>query len=369
MSAVFARSRLIRLTAAVVPALLTLAACGSTKTGYGDPTTAGFGAVSVSGSFGKTPTLTWNALPAYPATTQVKTLSTGTGPAVGTASVDLHVYIADPERDVTAAATKCDTASPAPAPSGSSSAAPSPVPVPTCSPVSWPLKGSWAYTTTKGKYDTIAASTGGIWATILNHAHVGSRIEALAGSDSVFPAQTAGAPAGAAQLGIGSHDPVAVVVDVMRKTPVSPTPSDAKAHPAAAGSMPKVLTDAHGNPTGFDWAGVKKPALTTPVQVQVLRQGHGPAVKSSDTVKVNYFGMTYRATQPFDQSYGKTPLDQPLSGLVKGWAIGLTGVKVGSRVLIQIPPAYGYGATGNPPTIPGNATLWFVVDVLGTSKG
>jgi peptidylprolyl isomerase len=39
-------------------------------------------------------------------------------------------------------------------------------------------------------------------------------------------------------------------------------------------------------------------------------------------------------------------------------------VKVGSRVLLQIPPAYGYGADGSGSTIPGNATLWFVIDVL-----
>ena len=52
-----------------------------------------------------------------------------------------------------------------------------------------------------------------------------------------------------------------------------------------------------------------------------------------------------------------------MSGLIQGWTIGLTGVKVGSRVLLQIPPAYGYGAQGSG-TIPGNATLWFVIDVL-----
>jgi peptidylprolyl isomerase len=38
-------------------------------------------------------------------------------------------------------------------------------------------------------------------------------------------------------------------------------------------------------------------------------------------------------------------------------------VKVGSRVLLQIPPAYGYGPQGSG-AIPGNATLWFVIDVL-----
>ena len=89
-----------------------------------------------------------------------------------------------------------------------------------------------------------------------------------------------------------------------------------------------------------------------------------PAVKSSDTVTVNYLGSTYQADAPFDESYASKPLTSPLSGLIPGWSIGLDGVKVGSRVLLQIPPAYGYGAQGSGSSIPGNATLWFVIDVV-----
>ena len=119
-----------------------------------------------------------------------------------------------------------------------------------------------------------------------------------------------------------------------------------------------------GVPSGLDWTGIAEPALDTPVQRVVLKEGTGPAVKSTDTVTVNYLGETYQAKAPFDESYTKTPLTSALSGLVQGWTIGLTGVKVGSRVLLQIPPAYGYGAQGSGSTIPGNATLWFVIDVL-----
>jgi peptidylprolyl isomerase len=87
-------------------------------------------------------------------------------------------------------------------------------------------------------------------------------------------------------------------------------------------------------------------------------------VKATDTVTVNYLGETYKATKPFDESYSKTAMTQPLSGLIPGWKIGLAGVKVGSRVLMQIPPAYAYGAQGSGSTIPANATLWFVIDVV-----
>ena len=104
--------------------------------------------------------------------------------------------------------------------------------------------------------------------------------------------------------------------------------------------------------------------MTTPVQRVVLKKGTGAAVKASDTVTINYLGETYQAKTPFDESYTKKPYTQALANLVQGWKIGLAGVKVGSRVLLQMPPAYGYGAEGSGSSIPGNATLWFVIDVV-----
>ena len=56
-----------------------------------------------------------------------------------------------------------------------------------------------------------------------------------------------------------------------------------------------------------------------------------------------------------------------LGDVVKGWTYGLTGVKVGSRVMLQIPPLLGYGAQEQA-NIPANSTLYFVVDVLSATK-
>ena len=50
--------------------------------------------------------------------------------------------------------------------------------------------------------------------------------------------------------------------------------------------------------------------------------------------------------------------------VIKAWDAQLVGKTVGSRVLMVVPPADGYGAAGSPPKIKGTDTLVFVVDIL-----
>ena len=192
---------------------------------------------------------------------------------------------------------------------------------------------------------------GEVFRALFTGATYGSRVAAVTTAKALFGESVEGN-----QLGIGVDDTVVLVADIMEKQQESPTPTDDKAHDASPDTMPSVV-EKDGTPTGLDFSGIDEPALDTPVQRVVLEQGTGAAVKASDTVKINYLGATYDAKQPFDESFSKQPLTSALTGLIQGWTIGLTGVKVGSRVLIQIPPAYGYGAQGSG-AIPANATLW-----------
>lgn len=186
----------------------------------------------------------------------------------------------------------------------------------------------------------------------------GSRVVAVTTPEELF-----GANASSNQLGVESGDSLVVVADLVSKVEEAPTPSSDTAEDAPADSQPKVVEEG-GKPTGLDFDGIDEPALDTPVQRVVLTEGDGAEVKASDTVTVNYLGATYDADEPFDESYSGQPLTSPLSGLIQGWSIGLEGVKVGSRVLLQIPPAFGYGSQGSGDSIPGNSTLWFVIDVV-----
>lgn len=187
----------------------------------------------------------------------------------------------------------------------------------------------------------------------------GSRVVAVAAASEVF-----GESAEDNSLGVDPTDALVIVADIVEKQEESPEPTSDKPEDADPATQPKVV-EKDGKPTGLDFTGLEEPELDAPVQRVILKEGNGAALKAADTVTVNYLGSVYDADAPFDESYSTgQPLEQPLSGLIQGWTIGLEGVKVGSRVLLQIPPAYGYGAQGSGASIPGNSTLWFVIDVI-----
>jgi FKBP-type peptidyl-prolyl cis-trans isomerase len=100
--------------------------------------------------------------------------------------------------------------------------------------------------------------------------------------------------------------------------------------------------------------------------------GTGPEAKPTDTVDVKYVGAFYESGEEFDTSWGSAPGDKtafPLNRVIPGFSQGIAGMKVGSRRQITVPSGLGYGPQGSPPTIPPNATLVFVVDLVGVTPG
>ena len=95
-------------------------------------------------------------------------------------------------------------------------------------------------------------------------------------------------------------------------------------------------------------------------------EGEGPEAAEGDDVSVQYVGALYDGTE-FDASWDRgEPFDLTLGGgtVIAGWDQGLVGMKAGGRRELIIPPDLGYGPQGQPPTIPANATLVFVVDMI-----
>ncbi len=119
------------------------------------------------------------------------------------------------------------------------------------------------------------------------------------------------------------------------------------------------------------------PVITFPTQTAPaglksveLVEGDGPVVRKGDTVTVNYHGVVWGSDKPFDSSFDR---HQPASfgigvgQVIRGWDNTVPGHNVGSRLVVSIPPEYGYGSRGIPQAgIGGTDTLVFVIDIIST---
>ncbi len=117
-----------------------------------------------------------------------------------------------------------------------------------------------------------------------------------------------------------------------------------------------------------------KPELTFPeddpaqdLQVSVLSPGDGDLVEAGDLLLADYLGQVWGG-DVFDNSYDRgAPSTFPIGvgGVIEGWDTGLVGQRVGSRVLLSVPPDRGYGDDGNPAiNVTATDTLVFVVDIV-----
>jgi FKBP-type peptidyl-prolyl cis-trans isomerase FkpA len=105
------------------------------------------------------------------------------------------------------------------------------------------------------------------------------------------------------------------------------------------------------------------------VQMQDLVVGKGQEAKSGDVVSVHYVG-TLTDGKEFDQSRKRgQPFSFPLGQgrVIKGWDMGVAGMKVGGKRKLTIPPSLGYGDRGAG-SIPPNSTLVFEVELLEIKK-
>ncbi len=114
---------------------------------------------------------------------------------------------------------------------------------------------------------------------------------------------------------------------------------------------------------GGDTSTSGSPVVGT-LQIEDLVVGTGATAVAGDTVTVNYTG-SFTNGQVFDTSIGKAPFTFRLGvgAVIPGFDQGVTGMKVGGKRRLTIPPNLAYGSTGQG-SIPPNATLVFEVDLL-----
>jgi FKBP-type peptidyl-prolyl cis-trans isomerase len=170
---------------------------------------------------------------------------------------------------------------------------------------------------------------------------------------------------GDAAVNVTGADTLVFVFDILAAVPTGAHASGTVLpyHPGPA--MPRVTGSAHG-PV------ITVPARTVPPKhlvTDVLIRGNGPPLLTGETVVTQFTGVLWRNSQVFDSSWqqgGPQAFVLGSSQVIAGWERGLAGQRVGSRVLLVIPPGLGYGKSGSPPMIKGTDTLVYVVDILAT---
>jgi peptidylprolyl isomerase len=123
-------------------------------------------------------------------------------------------------------------------------------------------------------------------------------------------------------------------------------------------------------------ADTEKPTVEIPegdpsyqLELEDLSVGDGDEASAGQIVEVHYVGVSWSTGGQFDASWDRgKPFSFALGKgqVIAGWEQGIPGMKVGGRRELVIPASLGYGAAGSPPTIPPNAPLVFVIDLLGT---
>ncbi|MFI6406523.1 FKBP-type peptidyl-prolyl cis-trans isomerase [Streptomyces sp. NPDC050548] len=188
---------------------------------------------------------------------------------------------------------------------------------------------------------------------------VGSRVE------MAIPPTWGYGTTGNSQAGIKGTDTLVFVIDVQDAFNIKSS-AKGKAVAQSDSALPKVGTNTDG----------KAPSVTVPkvdppkklVSNYVL-EGDGAVVKASQTILCQFEGVVWSTGKQFESTYSQGRLSQfaisQMESVVKGLAQGVTGKKVGSRVLIVAPADLAYG--DNPPSggaIKKGDTLVFSVDIL-----
>ncbi|MFF1543232.1 FKBP-type peptidyl-prolyl cis-trans isomerase [Streptomyces sp. NPDC058291] len=194
------------------------------------------------------------------------------------------------------------------------------------------------------------------WRYALTGKKAGSRVEF-----SVPPAWAFGKQ-GNPQAGVKGTDTLVFVFDIKNTYNGKSSAKGGKTAQDDA-DLPKVGTNTDGKAPS-----VEIPKADPPKKLvsNYVIEGAGPAVAATESVLVQYKGVIWDTGKEFDSTYSRGQLTMfSLQQVVKGWAQGLTGKKVGSRVVIVVPPSLGYG--DNPPSGSGiekDSTMVFSVDIL-----
>ncbi|HEU5159427.1 MAG TPA: FKBP-type peptidyl-prolyl cis-trans isomerase [Streptosporangiaceae bacterium] len=181
---------------------------------------------------------------------------------------------------------------------------------------------------------------------------------------TIPPGEAFGAQ-GNSSLGVAPTDTLVFVIDVIGHYNKN-SAAHGTAVPLDDPKLPKVTDAGPG----------KAPTVTVPkndppsgLEDKTLIEGTGPAVRKGQALVAQYEGRIWKTGKVFDSSWTRgAPAAFPIGTgkVIPGWDKALVGKKVGSRVLLVVPPKEGYGKSGAAGAgIKGTDTLVFVIDIVG----
>ncbi|GGH46740.1 FKBP-type peptidyl-prolyl cis-trans isomerase [Microbacterium album] len=167
----------------------------------------------------------------------------------------------------------------------------------------------------------------------------------------------------AAVPGGGGAQAAVYVIDVLGVADI-PDRAWGEDRPAVEG-QPVVELAENGAPT------ITLPDTDPPTEtvVTTLKEGDGAVVEAGDDVLAMYTGVQWSDGSVFDSSWeAGVPVPFNIDGVVTGFGKALEGQKVGSQVLVSMPPEEGYHMEGFENHQLYDESLTFVVDILASGK-
>lgn len=181
------------------------------------------------------------------------------------------------------------------------------------------------------------------FAKALGCAGPGTRVVAVIPPDEGFGAD-------AADSGVGEDDMLIFVADIVADLTPAEWVTD----------VPEV-----GGTDDAPTVTLPDTAPKTDLEIAVLTEGDGDVVGSADSVTVDYLGTSWETGEVFDQSYARgEPATFSVQGVVPGFRDALIGQKVGTRLLVTMPPSMGYGEAGTSTHALAGQTLVFLIDIV-----
>lgn len=182
---------------------------------------------------------------------------------------------------------------------------------------------------------------------------------------TVAPAASLYGDTGNESLGVAAGDTVVIVADVVDEY-VEPTPEPLPTPAEWTQNVPEVAFNGDKTPT----VTIPKTDPSTELELKVLEEGDGTEVAQGDQVTVQYAGLTWDDGAVFDDSYSRGQAATFGTGeVIPGFGAALVGQKVGTKLIVTIPPALGYGEQPSDANELAGRTLVFVVEITDTTAG